>query len=88
MKFEVLRQAGVTQGEFAHYLKVSRVTVNNWISGKGKVHEARVPRVQRLLDAIASAVAEGKLPVQNVPKEERLAAIGMVLVVHLRANKD
>lgn len=88
MKFEVIKQAKLTQEDIAHFLKVSRITVNNWINGHGGIHEARKTRVMRLLDAISSALADGKLPLQGVPKEERRARAGKVLVQYLRANKE
>lgn len=82
--FEPLKTSGITQGEFAQLLKVSRVSVSSWITNKMGVHEMRKPRVVRLLKVIEQATADGKFPLRDTPRAKRFDAIKKVLVSYLR----
>lgn len=82
--FSPLQVSGITQGEFAKLLKVSRVTVSGWVTQKMGVHEMRKPRVVRLLQVIAQATKDGALPLRDVPRPNRFDAIKKALVVYLR----
>lgn len=84
MDFTPIIHAGITQGEFAKLLKVSRVTVSGWMTGKMGVHEMRKPRVQRLLDVIHKATNNGEFPLHDIPRAGRFDAIKKVLVRYLK----
>jgi transcriptional regulator with XRE-family HTH domain len=83
--FAPLASSKITQGEFAALVKVSRVTVSQWIKGTMGVHEMRKPRVARLLSVLDKATKDAKLPLRDVPREKRLDAIKAILVTYLRA---
>lgn len=61
MRFEVLKEAGVTQQEFARLVPCSRVTVNNWVKRRTFPNKER-RRVKSLLTALRLAVDRGMLP--------------------------
>lgn len=86
MDFAPLTASRITQGEFAALLKVSRVTVSQWINGTMGVHEMRKPRVQRLLQVLDKATKDEKLPLRDTPRGERLDAIKAILVTYLRTT--
>lgn len=59
---ELLRAAKVTQADVARLLRVSRVSVNSWITGRtapGKFHE---PRFNAVITGIKRALDAGLLP--------------------------
>jgi transcriptional regulator with XRE-family HTH domain len=60
--FDVVPQSGIRQGELALILKVSRVTVNNWLTGKHKPHALARPSVEKKMQLINTAVEENLLP--------------------------
>jgi len=83
MRFETLKEAGVTQQEFAALVPCSRVTVNNWVQRKCFPNKDR-RRVRSLLLALRLATERGMLPgtlPRPSPKsaEERLALIKRAL---------
>lgn len=85
MDFTPLEASKLTQAEFAKLLRVSRVAVSGWITGKMGVHEMRKPRVVRLLKVISQATQDGKFPLRDTPRDKRFDAIKKVLVSYLRS---
>lgn len=78
--FTPMTTARVTQAEFAVLAGVSRVTVNNWMHKRLGVHEARAPRITRLLSVLANAVAQERLPLKDTPRDQRTEAIKRIVV--------
>lgn len=68
--FDVLESAGVSQREFADLVGVSRVTVNNWTTGKQKPSNVVTKLAQRQLAYITVAYRLGWLP-GNIPRMHR-----------------
>lgn len=86
MDFTPLTAGKVTQTEFAALLKVSRVAVSGWVHGRMGVHPMRAPRVTRLLKVIDQATKDHKLPLNGIPRAQRLDALKKVLVSYLRSS--
>lgn len=87
MDFAALKKTGVTQTEFAAIAGVSRVTVSNWTRNEAEVHDARKPKIARLLDILSKAHADGKLPLpQPTPRANRLLEIKKVIASYLKAG--
>ena len=63
--FEVLKVANITQADFALLTKVSRITVNAWVSGKSSPNGAREKTVKAWLYLINRAVQTGNLPLPS-----------------------
>lgn len=85
LDFGPIEQAHITQTEYAKILGVSRVTVANWVRGT-EPSPFLGRAAQTLLDQIAEAVTEGRLPGElehMVPTErtveERLGIIRKAL---------
>lgn len=81
---ELLHKAGITQGELARLLRISRVSINLWVSGRrtpGPFHE---PRFTQILQRIQNALEAGTLPLDTRRKrgeatDERIAQIAAQL---------
>jgi transcriptional regulator with XRE-family HTH domain len=86
--FRPIQEAGITQGEFASLLRVSRITVSNWVRGVGGIHEMRLPQVKKMLKALSRATRSGKLPLREMDRAKRLPAIKRALIEHLKAARD
>jgi hypothetical protein len=84
LDFSPLKAGGVTQAELAALLSVSRTAVCGWVNGTLGVHEARKPKVSRLLRVIEQATSDEKLPLKGVEKEVRIDALKKVLRSYLR----
>ena len=67
MNFELVTQAGLTQGEFAGLCGVDRVTINLWMNGHRQPHRLLDDRVRGVLSVLAYAIDNGFLPVMNIP---------------------
>jgi transcriptional regulator with XRE-family HTH domain len=63
ISFDVVLDAGMTQGDLAKLAGVSRLTANKWMRGQFKPHRLHEDKVASLLQTIATRLAEGKLPV-------------------------
>lgn len=75
--FSPIRNAGLTQGEFAHLVGVSRVTVNLWCNGKSP-SKFLFEKIERVLNAITKAHDAGALPLERPkgkPKAQHLEDI-------------
>lgn len=69
-----LRDAGLTDSDFARLLGVSRVTVYQW--GKGtEPHRMIRDKYKETLDAIDRATQNGALPIPERRKDERAAQL-------------
>lgn len=64
--FDVIEQAGISQGQFAALVGVSRVTVNTWVRGKFSPRPDLKRRVAAILRLVGAAVQAGRLPVPIV----------------------
>lgn len=82
MNFEVIKTSGLTQEEFAKILRVTRVTVNNWVHSKHPVHRLHADKVKRVLRAVGAAVDAGDFPVKATKRDERALQIKNVLTQH------
>lgn len=82
MNFEVIKTSGLTQEEFAKILRVTRVTVNNWVHNKYPVHRLHADKVKRVLRAVGAAVDAGDFPVKATKRDERALQIKNVLTQH------
>lgn len=81
MDFDILFDAGITQGEFAQIVGVSRVTVNMWSKGKTIPNRFRERKIQRVLAAVKSALGAKKLPIDE--KHGRIPLLKRVIANHL-----
>lgn len=83
--FQPLESGKVRQAEFAELVGVSRFTVSSWIAVRFGVHEARVFKVKRYLNAIATAVEDKQLPIAElVEGEKRIDALRKILLQALK----
>lgn len=64
MNYGILDLAGVSQGQFAEVLGVSRITVNTWVNGRNAPKPRLQRRVREFLMLLEQAVHNGTLPVQ------------------------
>lgn len=88
MKFDVIKKAGLTTGDFAKIAGVSRVTVSLWVNGHALPHKLHGGLISRLLLALEKEVEEKSLPLQGVSKEDRLHAIRNILNKRLKEQKQ
>lgn len=80
MEFDVIKRAGLTQGEFAKLCGVSRVTANMWLNQKMKPHRLLRVAVAKRLEILDEAVAVGDLPLaKTVPRTDRERRIYTIL---------
>lgn len=87
--FETAKRAGLQPNDFAKVLKVSRVTASLWLNGHNQPHRLIRPKVDKLLDAITSAVENGDFPVpKDMSRTERAGYIHGVLARHLAGKKS
>lgn len=84
--FEVLEKAGVTQGEFAELVGVSRVTVSIWICKTGKPSARFEAKVKRYLKCLSVAVKLGLLP-GNLPSPGRGSGPARKQEIHRAINE-
>lgn len=85
LDFSIIDKAGLTQGEFAEMLGVSRVTVNHWVNG-AKPSPYLTKTCGALLQQLKAALEQQLLPgplLEHPPnqfnKEERRAALNAAL---------
>jgi transcriptional regulator with XRE-family HTH domain len=64
LNFSILKEAGVTQGDFALLCGVTRTTASLWANSHVRPHRFLRPRVERTLNLIDKAVARGDLPLK------------------------
>lgn len=61
MDFRLIKEAGLTQGEFAELIGVSRASVNTWVSG-GRPAKFLRPVVKLYLDWLRECIKDNVLP--------------------------
>lgn len=76
MDFSLIDRAGVSQGQFAQLVGVSRITVNTWVKARFKPRGSIRVRVIKLLSLLEAAITDGRLP---VPVSDRRAETEAVL---------
>ena len=83
MKYKkVAKASGLTVGELAVLLGVSRVTASNWINERSSPHTLHAARVAEIWKRIAQAVIDRDLPLDIKTRqrgEPRLAALKELL---------
>jgi DNA-binding XRE family transcriptional regulator len=84
MDFTVLKRAGVSQGQFAALVGVSRITANTWVRGHFKPRAPLAPRVRALLRLLHEAVEVGVLPVSVV--DQKAATDAALELIRKRLN--
>jgi DNA-binding XRE family transcriptional regulator len=62
MDFTIIRRAGITQGQFAELVGVTRATVNTWVSGEFRPNAKQRRHVIRAIKLLETAVEEARLP--------------------------
>jgi transcriptional regulator with XRE-family HTH domain len=60
--FSIVTRSGLTRKEFAALAKVSHVTAIHWLQGRRAPSRHTADRAAKLLERIADAVQQGKLP--------------------------
>jgi transcriptional regulator with XRE-family HTH domain len=86
MDFSIVKEAGLSQREFAALCGVSRETANMWCRGKWKPHRLHNAHIQMHLDELKSAVQWGFLPLDRGVKGEAVRAKALAAVLeHTRA---
>jgi transcriptional regulator with XRE-family HTH domain len=86
MNFKLIKQCGLTQQEVADALGVTRITINNWVTGRCGVSVHLQRKMQTFLDALESAKAAKDLPVY-VDDMTRSAQLTKVLSRHIKRVK-
>lgn len=81
MDFRIVRDAGITQEEFAQLVPTSRVTVNLWVRGKMNPAAEKQPRVEMLLNRIEQAVVDNRLPIGKTPRTSRKERLNAALML-------
>jgi hypothetical protein len=68
----------------ANLAGVTRATVNNWMTGRGGIHDLLKPRIAKILEALELAVAGGELPLADtVFKERRVPELRKIVAKYL-----
>lgn len=62
MDFAILKKAGIGQQEFADLVGVSRISVNNWVTGKNQPSRHLTPKVKQQLTLLLAATRLKTLP--------------------------
>ena len=70
MDFSIIDRGGVTQGQFAKLVGVSRITVNTWVKGHFQPRPVVRHRVSTALRLIAKAIEAGSLPAVTMRRTE------------------
>ena len=81
MDFRIVRDAGITQEEFAQLVPTSRVTVNLWVRGKMNPAADKQDRVKTLLNSIERAFVENRLPIGRSPRQSRKERLNAALML-------
>lgn len=63
MDLNIVRQAGLSNDQFAQLVGVSRITVSSWVNQRSSPRPRLRAHVVRALQLLSQAVAEGALPV-------------------------
>lgn len=82
--FECLKKAGIKNGEFAAIAGVSRITVSLWVNGHVGPHKLHEARINVLVNAVANAIKKGDLPLEDVPREQRLKKLKAAIAAHVK----
>ena len=62
MDYGILKKAGVGQKEFAELVGVSRITINNWVTGRNNPSKHLAQKVRVQLTLVTAANRLGTLP--------------------------
>lgn len=83
--FQVAKDARLRPDDIAKLLKLSRVTVSLWFNGHTNPHHLISKRVNKLLEAIKSAMDAGDFPLpHDVGRRERGMYIHNTIAEHLK----
>jgi transcriptional regulator with XRE-family HTH domain len=84
MDLSPFTRAGLRQKEIGDIVGVSNTTAGQWMRGQREVHHFITDRVSKVLDAVASAVDSGELPLSaTVTRAERLDKIRNIVNQHM-----
>lgn len=84
INFDTFKRAELRPSDVAKLLSVSRVAASLWFNGHSQPHHLIVKRVDRLQQAVASALLSKELPVsKDVPRAKRSDEIHSVISLHL-----
>lgn len=75
MDFSTIARSGMTQGEFAQLVGVSRPTANMWVTGKMHPHRYTNAKIALVLEHLQSAIKHGALPLEK-GVADRVARVG------------
>lgn len=85
-----IRAADIAVGEFAEMAGVSRVALHRWLKG-GVINPLREPKINKLKNAINSAVAAKDLPLDKINRRDpeaktaRMKKIKSIVIKHIQA---
>ena len=85
---KLVKSAGIHVDEFAAFCGVSRIAVYGWFSG-GTINPLRKPRIDKLMQALQSAIDAGDLPIERpkirrVDKADVTKKIRSIVIKHLK----
>lgn len=87
--FELFDRAGVTDAELSRLCRVSRAATHGWRRKGTKPSKWVRPLLDKIIDAVQSAVDAGDLPLsKNLIQSERVDALPRVIRKHLQVRKD
>lgn len=72
-------KAGLSQGEIATALGVSRVTVNLWSRQKMNPHHLHADKLSERMCALKKAISGGMIPPRDRKRKPRHAAIAEIM---------
>lgn len=89
---KLVKQAGIHVDEFAGFCGVSRIAVYGWFKG-GTINPLRKPRIDKLMQALQSAIDSGDLPIERpkirrVDKESVTKKIRAIVIKHLKITAE
>jgi transcriptional regulator with XRE-family HTH domain len=73
MNFDIIKDAGISQQQFASLVGVSRITINTWVTGRFTPRPTLRHRVRKALAALEDAVERGELPIYHEVPNATLA---------------
>ena len=89
---KLVKKAGIHVDEFAAFCGVSRVAVYGWFNG-GTINPLRQPRIDKLMQALQSAIGAGDLPIERpkirrVDKTDVTKKIRAIVIKHLKITAE
>ena len=80
---QIIKEAGISGTDASKLLKVSRVTVSYWLTGRCKPNRWLKNDVELFLKSVETALAKGDLPIpKGASQDERLAKYKAILDKH------